>query len=273
MSVPDPARLALIAGRGRLPALVAAAAPGALVCEMEGAPSDAPGERLRWRVERLGTLLGGLRERGVEAVCLCGALHRPALDLAAVDGETLPLLGRIAAALPQGDGATLRAAVALFEEAGLTVLAPDRIRPDLLPPEGVLEGEVSEGARRDAERAAAILRALGEADVGQGCVVAQGQCLAVEAWPGTDHMLGVVAGLGSRRPDPGRGGGLLMKAPKLGQDRRVDLPAIGPETMREAAAAGLAGVAVEAGGVMALDLDATRRAAREAELFLWVRGA
>ena len=266
-------RLALIAGRGRLPALVAEAARGALVCEMEGTTSEAPGERLRWRVERLGTLLAGLRERGIEAVCLCGALHRPALDLAAVDGATMPLLGRIAAALPRGDDATLRAAVAIFEEAGLEVVAPHAIRPDLLPPEGVLEGEVSDAARKDAERAAAILAALGAADVGQGCVVAQGQCLAVEALPGTDHMLGVVAKLGSLRPDPGRGRGLVMKAPKPGQDRRVDMPAIGPETIRAAAAAGLAGVAIEAGGVLVLDLDATRREAREAGLFLWVRGA
>ena len=167
----------------------------------------------------------------------------------------------------------MRAAVAIFEEAGLRVVAPHEIRPDLLPPEGVLEGEVSKEARRDAERAAAILDALGAADVGQACVVAQGQCLAVEALPGTDHMLGVVAGLGARRPDPAGGRGVLMKAAKRGQDRRVDLPAIGPETIREAAQANLAGVVIEAGGVLALDLVATRKAAREAELFLWVRGA
>ena len=266
--------LALIAGRGRLPALIAEAAPGALVCELEGVRADAPGERMPWRVERLGTLLRGLREREIDRVCLCGALHRPRLDLAAVDGATLPLLGRIAAALPRGDDATLRAAVAIFEEAGLRVVAPHEVRPDLMPPEGVLEGEVSKEARRDAERAAAILAALGAADVGQACVVAQGQCLALEALPGTDHMLGVVAGLGAaHRPDPGGGRGVVMKAPKRSQDRRVDLPAIGPETMREAADANLAGVVIEAGGVLTLDLDATRRAAREAELFLWVRGA
>lgn len=273
MSLVAPERLALIAGRGRLPALIAEAAPGALVCEMEGTASEAPGERLPWRVERLGTLLATLREREVEAVCLCGALHRPRVDLAAVDGTTVPLLGRILAALPRGDDATLRAAVAIFEEAGIAVLAPEAIRPDLLPPAGVLEGEVSSAARRDVERAAEILHVLGVADVGQACVVAQGQCLAVEALPGTDHMLSVVAGLGSRRPDPGRGRGVVMKAPKRTQDRRVDLPAIGPETVRGAAAARLAGVVVEAGGVLVLDLEATRREAREAELFLWVREA
>ena len=264
-------RLALIAGRGRLPALLAQAVPGALVCEMEGFASDAPGERLHWRVERLGTLISGLRERGVGTVCLCGALHRPKLDLAAVDGATMPLLGRITAALPRGDDATLRAAVALFEEAGLAVVAPHELRPDLLPPAGVLEGEVTERDRRDAERAAAILAALAGADLGQGCVVAQGQCLAVEALPGTDHMLGVVAGLGHRRPDPERGRGLVMKAPKQGQDRRVDLPAIGPETVRAAAAAELGGLVMEADGVLVLDVEATRKAARDAELFLWVR--
>lgn len=265
--------LALIAGRGRLPALIAEAAPGALVCEMEGTASDAPGERLPWRVERLGTLLSTLRDRGVERVCLCGALHRPRLDLAAVDGATMPLMGRIAAALPRGDDATLRAAVALLEEAGFEVVAPQELRPDLLPPSGLLEGEPTNRARVDAARAAEILAALGAADLGQGCVVAGGLCLAVEALPGTDHMLSVVAGLGARRPDLGRGRGVLMKAPKPGQDRRVDLPAIGPGTVRAAAAAELEGVVVEAGGVLVLDAPAVREAAREAGLFLWVRRA
>ncbi len=124
---------------------------------------------------------------------------------------------------------------------------------------------------KDATRAAAIVAALGQADVGQGAVVAQGLCLALETLPGTDAMLRFVAGLDDLRPDPKGAKGLLYKAPKPGQERRVDLPALGPGTVRAAAEAGLGGIAFEAGGVMLLDRDQMLAEADRLGLFLWAR--
>jgi len=95
--------------------------------------------------------------------------------------------------------------------------------------------------------------------------VAQGRCLAVEGPEGTAAMLARVAGM---RGDAERGG-VLVKMPKTGQDTRIDRPAIGPETIRSAVAAGLSGIAVEAGGVLVLDAERTERAAREAGVFLY----
>ncbi|HSF63251.1 MAG TPA: UDP-2,3-diacylglucosamine diphosphatase LpxI, partial [Paracoccaceae bacterium] len=147
------------------------------------------------------------------------------------------------------------------------------LAPDLVPGPGVLAGEVTDIDRADAARAAAIVAALGTVDVGQGCVVQQGLCLAVEALPGTDAMLAGVAALPpGLRPDPGRGRGLVYKAPKPGQDLRVDLPALGPESVRRAAAAGLGGIAWAAGGVLLIDRAAMVAAAQDAGLFLWARG-
>ena len=89
---------------------------------------------------------------------------------------------------------------------------------------------------------------------------------------GTDALLESVAGLKpDLRPDPARGRGLLYKAAKPGQDRRIDLPTLGPETVRGAAAAGLGGVAFQAGSVICLDLAEMRRLAGELDLFLWAR--
>jgi UDP-2,3-diacylglucosamine hydrolase len=65
--------------------------------------------------------------------------------------------------------------------------------------------------------------------------------------------------------------GLVYKAPKPGQDRRVDLPALGPQTVARAAAAGLGGIAWEAGGVILIDRAAMVDAAQAAGLFLWAR--
>jgi hypothetical protein len=100
-------------------------------------------------------------------------------------------------------------------------------------------------------------------DVGQGCVVQQGVVLAVEAAEGTDAMLarcGTVA-------LPGLGG-VLVKLVKPGQERRADLPTVGPETVRGAVAAGLRGIAFEAGGTILAVREATVAAADAAGVFL-----
>ena len=155
---------------------------------------------------------------------------------------------------------------------GFAVVGVDQVAPDLVPGPGLLCGSVTEQDDRDAARAAAIVAAIGAVDVGQGAVVAQGLCLATEALPGTDAMLDFVASAASGlRPDPKGARGLLYKAPKPGQDNRIDLPAIGPHTVTRVAAAGLGGIAWAAGGVLLLDRAATVAAAEAAGLFLWAR--
>lgn len=295
--------LALVAGEGALPAQVLRVCPEALVCELEGFPSSLSRDPVVFRIERLGSFLNDLKARGVTEVCLAGRVGRPALDPAMLDEATMPLVPRMMAALQAGDDAALRLVIDFFEEAGFAVRAAHDLVPDLLPPEGVLtrKGPGRE-AERDVSRAVAAHSALGAADIGQAVVVAGGQVIAVEAMPGTDWMLasllaretvfaptgglfddplgvaadmiGGAAQMPRRRRDPALpGGGLLYKAPKPGQDRRVDLPAIGPETVRGAAAAELDGIVIEAGGVMILDREETVRAADAAGLFLWARPA
>jgi DUF1009 family protein len=138
-----------------------------------------------------------------------------------------------------------------------------------LPQAGLLAGVLPPQAEADAARAEAIVAALGAVDVGQGCVVVGGLCLGVEALPGTDQMLAQVASLPqSIRP---KGQGLFYKAAKPNQDRRVDLPTIGPATLRGVAEAGLSGLAFQAGSVICLDLPQMQSIALETGLFLWAR--
>jgi UDP-2,3-diacylglucosamine hydrolase len=295
--------LALIAGQGALPGRVLAARPEALVCELEGFPSALALNARRFRIERLGGFLSELKAAGVTEVCLAGRVGRPRLDPSAVDAATMLLVPRMMAALQAGDDAALRTVLAFFEEAGFAIRAAHEIVPDLLPAAGVpTRAAPGPEAERDLARAVAAHRAIGAADIGQALVVAEGQVIAVEAQPGTDWMLasllapdralvptgtlfddpfGVAAdvfGGPARDPRPRRDpalprGGLLYKAPKPGQDRRVDLPAIGPETVRGAAGAELRGIVIEAGGVIVLEAAEVVRAADAAGLFVWVRPA
>ncbi|TDL83560.1 LpxI family protein [Palleronia sediminis] len=265
--------LALIAGQGRLPALVVAAARPARVLAMEGSAPDTVAPDTVFPLERLGSVLAGLKADGISRICLAGAVRRPGFDPARLDVATRPLVPRLTDAMVQGDDAALRALMAIFEDAGLTPVAAQDLVPDLCPPPGPLGAcAPDDSARSDIARGLDALSIMGAADVGQGCVVARGQVLAVEALPGTDWMLRSMAAL--RGPGdlacPAPAGGVLVKAAKPGQDRRADLPAIGPETVELAAAAGLCGIAVEAGGVMVLDPPELIRAADAAGLFVVV---
>lgn len=253
---------ALIAGTGALPALLAAERPDLLICELEGFPSGLPAA-IRFRVERLVPFLNDLLKRGIRQVCFAGAIQRPKIEASKFDFRTLTLVPRIMSAIQQGDDATLRAVIALFEEKGLSVIGADRLAPELVAGAGVLVGQVSDQDRKDAARAGDIVAALGAVDVGQGAVVSKGLCLAVEALPGTDAMLDFVAQTRKRE------GGVLLKAPKPGQDLRIDMPAIGPRTVEKAAKAKLSCICWKAGGVLMLDRAATIRAAEEAGIALW----
>ncbi len=267
--------LAIISGEGVLPRVLywhlVDSGQSPMVVELEGFPAKIDGVTpIRFRVEHLGSMLTDLRDRGVTELCLAGRVKRPTLDPAAVDSATEPFVPGIVAAITAGDDGALREILAIIEEFGFALRAVHEVMPELLPPKGVLTRAVpGERDRADAVRGSGIVAALGAVDVGQGCVVAAGQALAVEALGGTDWML---RSLEAERPK-GPEGGILYKAPKPGQDLRADLPVIGPRTVVRAEAAGLKGIVIEAAGVMVLDVEAVIEACNEAGLFLWVRGA
>lgn len=264
-------RTAIIAGRGALPAAVASVLDGALVCALDGFVPDGVVVDRVFRVERLAPFLRLLEDEGVGRVVFAGAVQRPRLDPALFDPQTAQMVPVLLAAMQAGDDATLRAVIGIFEEAGFAVAGVQDVAPALVPGAGVLARAVTPRDEADAARAFAIVAALGAVDVGQGCVVAQGLCLGVEALPGTDALLAQVAGIGALRPDPARGRGLFCKAPKPGQDLRIDLPTLGVETVRLVAEAGLGGIVWQAGGVICLDLPAMQAEAAARGLFLWAR--
>lgn len=261
------ARTAIIAGQGRLPALLAAAFPDAQVWALEGFAPGVPSQP--FRLERLVPFLDALVDGGVRRAVFAGAVQRPRLEPELFDARTAALVPRILMAMQSGDDAALREVIALFEEWGIEVVAPDSLLPALSPEAGLLAGQPSAADTADADRGAEILAATGALDIGQGCVIVGGLCLAIETLPGTAAMLEFAAAHAALR----RGGarGVLVKAPKAGQDRRVDLPAIGPDTVAQAARAALAGIAWPAGGLMVLDREQTVAAAQDAGLFLWAR--
>jgi len=267
----DPGPLGIIAGEGMLPARVAEAVAAAgrgvvvVVIEGHGAPADYarfPHVVLRWGL--VAQMLPWLKGHGVRQVVLAGNVSRPSLLSLRPDGAGLKLLARVGRAAFSGDDSILRAAINVLAEEGFEVIGAQQVLAGLLPLAALLAGPVPDDlARADIQRGMAVCRALGAVDVGQGCVVQQGLVLGVEAIEGTDALLARAGGL--RREGPG---GVLVKALKPGQTRLADLPTIGPRTVEGAIAAGLRGLAFEAGGTILLDRDGTIARANAAGIFL-----
>jgi len=214
-----------------------------------------------------------LRLAGAERcrdVLFIGTLLRPPLTQIRLDWRTIRLMPRIARSFRGGDDRLLSGMARLIEDEGLRIVGVKEVAPDIIVPEGVLgRYRPSPRDRSDIARALDLIATLGPFDVGQATVVADNHVLAVEAAEGTDELLLRIAELRSQaRVTTPQGVGVLVKAPKPAQDRRFDLPAIGPQTVANAARAGLAGIAVAAGNTIIADAATVIAAADRAKIFV-----
>jgi len=251
--------LGIIAGGGELPIAIAQAAQDGgraiFVVALDGMarPSDV-GQFPHGFVSlgELGKAIKLLRQAGCEEVTLAGKVARPEFTKLRLDTRGALALPRIMAAALKGDDALLRALLAIFEKEGMRVIGSAQAARDLLAPLGPL-GRLQPSPEQDGDirHAIRVVAALGVLDIGQAAVVCEGLVLAVEAAEGTDAMLARVATLpAALRGTPAKRKGVLVKAAKPHQERRVDLPVIGVRTVELVAEAGLSGIAVEGGAAL-----------------------
>lgn len=264
-------KLGIIAGAGALPICLVQA------CEQMKRPyfvvglkgclaKDAfpKGTPMAWiRLGALGKGLKLLKKNEVEEVVMIGAVKRPSFVGLWPDWKCFSLLlkyGKKAL----GDDALLKILIKELEKCGFGVVGIDEILPHLLIKKGVY-GRVLPTAQDTADiaRGVDVARKLGEADVGQAVVVQQGLVLAVEGIEGTDALI-------RRSKDLKRKGGrgVLVKVAKPQQDRRADLPTIGPDTVRSVAESGLAGIAVQADSVLFSEAERAVKLANQLGIFI-----
>lgn len=267
--MPGP-KLGIIAGAGVLPAKLVK------VCREDGRevfvlafegqtdPATVAGVDHVWT--RLGAGAGGLqalKAAAVEELVMAGPIKRPSLAALRPDLRTARFLAE-AGVRAFGDDGLLSAIIDHLEQEGFRVLGVDQILGELLAEARCYGAHRPDAAARsDIRRGVEVAKSLGALDVGQAVVVQQGVVLGVEAIEGTDALLARAAELRLDAP-----GGVLVKVKKPKQERRADLPTIGWRTVEGAAGAGLAGIAVEAGGTLLVERERAVRDADAAGLFM-----
>jgi DUF1009 family protein len=269
--------LAIVCGGGTLPFTVAesvnARGRAVVLFALRGFADAAAVSRYRhhWmRLGQAGRLWRLAQAEGCRELVMIGSVVRPRLLHLRPDWLALRHLPDIVRWYRGGDDHLLTGVAGLAESLGFRLLGAHEVAPEILAAEGLLGRHApSERDRADIARGLALLAATGSFDIGQAAVVADGRVLAIEAAEGTDAMLERIATLRKE----GRIGfannvGVLVKAPKQGQDRRLDLPAIGPRTIENVARAGLAGMAMAAGATIIAKPQDVAAAADRAGLFV-----
>jgi len=269
--------LAIICGGGSFPGAVAAAVARRgrrpVMFGIRGWADAAVIERYphHWiALGQAGRFFRLARAERCREVLFIGTVLRPPITQLRLDWQTIRLLPRVVRFFRGGDNKLLSGVAGVAESGGFHVVGVSEVAPEICVAEGVL-GCCQPTARDHADiaRALDVIAALGPFDVGQAAVVADGNVLAVEAAEGTDRLLDRIAELrriGRITAPPGVG--VLVKAPKPGQDRRFDLPSIGPRTIENVARAGLAGIAVAAGSTILAEAEATAAAADREKIFV-----
>lgn len=267
-----PPKLGIVAGAGALPRQLidACRAVGRphFVLALNGHtdPETTDGVEHGWfDGVAVNAILGALRGAACEELVFAGKIARPNFRaMKPVDMAGWKLLPRLVKAATQGDDAIFRVFIDYFEREGFKVVGVDDVLLGDVAPAGPFAAtRPSETDEADIAKGIEVVRTLGALDIGQACVVRDGHVVAVEAAEGTDAMLERCAGLRIETT-----GGVLVKLTKPAQQRQVDLPTIGPRTVAGAAAAGLHGIAVEAGATLLVEREALIRAADNAGLFL-----
>lgn len=254
------ARTAIIAGNGLLPIVVAEAleksgnSPFIVCLKGEADESLKRFEHDSISVVEFSRLIRILKQAGAKNVILAGGVtQRPLLSDVRLDWTTLCALPRLFRALGRGDDALLRAFIGVLESHGFNMVGAHQIAPDILAPAATVltatkPSKIELENIRLAHQAAFM---LGKLDVGQGAVAVGGRVVALEGVEGTDNMLLRVQQMRAERRMP-QTGGVLVKCAKPIQDERADLPTVGIDTVTNIAAAGLAGIALEAGRTVML---------------------
>lgn len=256
-------RVCVVAGSGRLPVDVAAGLvaagfrPYVVMVEGEVVPASslAQYDHHVMKVGEFPSLPSALAKRGIRHLVLAGGVsRRPSLREIPVTLSLLRILPSVLRGLARGDDGMLKILIGVLERQGLTVIGAHEIVPDLLATSGAMtRARPGSGDQADLAAALTAARAIGALDIGQGAVAIGGRVVALEGAEGTEGLLERVATMRSTGRLAAKRRGVLVKCAKPAQELRVDLPTIGPATVEQAHAAGLAGIGVEAGKSLVLD--------------------
>ena len=220
------------------------------------------------RMGAVGKAIDLLRQNNVNEIVMAGNVNRPSMAALRPDMKAVKILAKSGnmAIVSRGDDGLIKEIVKYLEkDEGFRIISVDSILGENKFISGILgDVEPDNNSKKDIIRGVSALKMIASADIGQAIVVEDQAIIAVEAIEGTAKMLERCNDLKLNQIPSG----VLVKIRKDNQETRVDMPTIGCDTIKQIVAAGLLGIAFDAGGMIIIDKDKVITAANEAGIFI-----
>lgn len=217
----------------------------------------------KFKIHHISKIVKYMRENGVTHVTLAGKVRRADISRLLLDLKGAKLFALIVAN-GLSDNAILKTIISFIESEGFELVAPEKIAVDIVLQKGVItKTKPDSSAESDIKQGLKILKGISTYDIGQAMIIQNGLILGVEAAEGTDDLLKRCGEIKQEGDKP-----IMVKICKVDQDRRVDLPCIGPDTIENAKKFGIRGIAAEAGSSLILEQAKTIKLANEYKIFI-----
>ena len=268
----DVKKIAVIAGRGWLPKhVLEGCIEKGIGCEIIAIEDQFSKEIFEGKsyytfpMHAIGKIINKIKSLGIKHIVLAGTVKRAGITKLLLDLKGAKLLTMIMKA-GLNDDAILRTVIAFLESEGFTIIPPEKLATSIIVQSGLLtKTKPNPAALADIKKGTEILKAVANFDVGQALVIQNGLVLGVEAAEGTDELIRR-CGLIQQKDEEMC---ILIKICKPNQDKRIDLPCIGQETIKNLYRYNFKGVALEAGSALILNKEETLAEADKLGIFIY----
>lgn len=265
-------KLAIVAGKGDLPKMIIKKCQEQgrefIVILINGEPSNVDFLEYDHHIvgfSEISRILNILKTNQIKELVFAGGVTKPSMSGIKADGKGAVLLTKILGNKFFGDDNLLSTIINFFEQEGFKVIGADKIIDDLLAQKGFMGNVKSDSAmQKDIEIGQNALRVMSDLDIGQAVVVQQKQIIGVEAIEGTDALIKRCADLQFKQGSKP----VLVKMKKHNQSTKIDLPALGVDTIKNLAKSGFSGVAVQADFCLIINQKEVVRLADELGVFV-----
>ncbi len=208
-----------------------------------------------FKIYQLKSILSLLKENNVKEIIFLGKLKRPNLAEFKTDGVIDKYIPTLIESYKKGDGAVLNNVIQIFKEHNFRAVSPFKYCDEFSLRNISINGEYEKDDIVDIQKSNNLLNELSKFDNAQSVVCVNGYIIAIEAAEGTDDLLNRVFRLRKNLNQLDKKSGFLVKKPKKYQSKLVDLPVIGPKTIKLIRKANLKGLALDQSNTMIYKRD------------------
>lgn len=195
---------------------------------------------------KAGTILSYLKERKATSAVLIGKVEKNLLlKKVKFDWLALKLLTKV---ITKSDSEILETIVSFMESEGIGVLKQSDILNELMISPGIVCGNADSYISENVDFGINMAKEIAKCDIGQTIVIKDKMVIAVEAIEGTDSCI-------ERGIKLGRDNVIVCKVAKITQNKKFDLPTLGPYSISNIKQGQIAAIAWDSKHTLIVDKE------------------